>query len=132
MTENTSKITAGKMFMELLHKAETKDDLLRLARYALLNSPSQRKLCERNLPEEKTAVRLLAKVAEISAITGKDVSTDSMLIMIENTYQENNFGTPKQFKDDFKKAYPNEYGKNHEQDMAMLKLRHKMYNITAR
>ncbi len=113
MTDKSSKMTVGEKFVELLKDAEqNKDGLLRLARYVILNSHSGQTLSERKLPEEPTAINLLAKVAEINAVAGKDVSSDKMLMMIENAYQRNKFGTPKQFKEDFKKAYPKEFGED--------------------
>ncbi|MCI5635026.1 MAG: hypothetical protein MR350_06215 [Alphaproteobacteria bacterium] len=104
------KITAGQQFMKLLENAtKDKSRLLDLASAVIKHSHSKRGLKSRNLPDSESAVKMSASIAKFNAIAGKDVSTDGMLAMVANTYRQEGFGSPKKFKEDFKKKHPEEY-----------------------
>ena len=104
------KSTVGQQFVKLLDSvAQDKEKLLDLACAIIKHSPSHRCLKNRDLPDDETAVKMKASVAKFNALAGKDVSTDGMLAMIANTYRQEKFGTPKKFKNDFKKKFPSEY-----------------------
>lgn len=110
MTE-AKRQTLGQKFLEALQAAsKDKDQLLRLASIAIRMSPSHRTLTERKLPDDLTAVKMCAAPAEFNARRGKDLSTDGMLLMIMAAYSKHPKGAPKNFKEDFKKCYPAEYG----------------------
>ncbi len=104
------KITAGQQFIKLLDSAaKDKERLLDLASAVIKHSHSKRGLKNRNLPDSESAVKMSASIAKFNAIAGKDVSTDGMLAMVANTYRQEGFGSPKKFKEDFKKKHPAEY-----------------------
>jgi len=105
------KQTLGQKFLEALQAAsKSKEQLLQLASIAIRMSPSHRTLADRKLPDDITAVKMYATPAEFNARRGKDLSTDGMLLMIMTSYSKHPKGSPKNFKEDFKKAYPAEYG----------------------
>ena len=104
------KTTVGQKFLKLLNDvSKNKDQLLNLACAVIQKSPSHRALKDRNLPDDATAIKMIASVAKFNASAGKDVSTDSMLSMIIDTYRTEGFGEPKKFKNDFKEKFPKEY-----------------------
>src|SRR5574344_367612 len=108
---NNVKKTVGQKFLQLLEaSSKNKDGLLNLACAVIKNSHTKRSLVERDLPQEDTAIKFQATVAQFHAKTGKDVSSDGMLLMIEKTYHEKKFGNAKKFNNDFKKKFPQEYG----------------------
>lgn len=109
-------MTVGERFLEILKKTSEekipqakRHKLLNLAKAVIRRSPSQRGMKVRGLPESAEAIRMEAITAQFQARTGKDVSTDKMLMMIANAYRVNGFGSPKKFKEDFKKKFPEEY-----------------------
>ena len=105
-----NKTTRGQEFLKLLESAsQDKDKLLKLASTIIQYSPSKRGLKKRDLPDDETAMKMKASVAKFNAYAGKDVATDGMLAMIADTYHRNNFGSPKKFKEDFKRKYPQDY-----------------------
>lgn len=109
MTEH-KKTTVGQSFVNLLASiSEDKEKLLDLACAVIRKSHSHRSLKDRNLPDDETAVKMRASVARFNALAGKDVSTDSMLVLIADTYRQKKFGSPEKFKEDFKKKHPQEY-----------------------
>lgn len=109
------KVTAGQQFIKLLDSAaKDKDRLLDLASAVIKRSHSGRGLKKRNLPDSESAVKMNASIAKFNAVAGKDVSTDGMLAMIANAYRQDGFGSPKKFKEDFKKKHPAEYDKQPE------------------
>jgi hypothetical protein len=102
--------TVGQEFLKLLDEAKkSKDKLLNLADALIKRSPSKRGLKVRNLPQDETAVQMNATTAKFNAYAGKDVSTDGMLMMVENAYRVGKFGNPKKFHKDFAEKYPDEY-----------------------
>ncbi|MBO6281824.1 MAG: hypothetical protein J6N49_04765 [Alphaproteobacteria bacterium] len=118
------KITLGQKFLEALQAAsKSKEQLLQLADIAIKMSPSHRTLADRKLPDDITAVKMCAAPAEFNARRGKDLSTDGMLLIIMTAYSKHPKGSPKNFKEDFKKAYPAEYGveKTQKKDFSLLK-----------
>lgn len=120
------KITVGQQFIKLLENAvKDKNRLLDLASGVIKRSHSKRGLKNRNLPDSESAVKLNASIAKFNAMAGKDVSTDGMLAMIVNTYRQEEFGSPKKFKEDFKKKYPAEYDNNNAKT-ALLAVRRRM------
>ena len=111
MTE-AKRQTLGQKFLSALQAAEqSKEQLLILASIAIKMSPSHRTLEERKLPDDLTAVKMYAAPAEFNARLGKDLSTDGMLLMIMAAYSKHPHGQPKNFKEDFKKAFPEEYAR---------------------
>ena len=105
------KQTLGQKFLDALQVAsKDKEQLLKLASIAIRMSPSHRTLAERKLPDDITAVKMRAAPAKFNALHGKDLPTDGMLLMIMTAYSAHPKGAPKNFKEDFKKAYPEEYG----------------------
>ena len=111
MTE-AKKQSLGQKFLDALQVASrSKEQLLALASIAIRMSPSHRTLEERKLPDDLTAVKMYAAPAEFNARCGKDLSTDGMLLMIMAAYSKHPHGQPKNFKEDFKKAFPEEYAK---------------------
>mgnify|MGYP004681428131 CR=1 FL=1 len=123
------KITAGQQFLKLLDSAaKDKGRLLDLASAVIKRSHSKRGLIKRNLPDSEAAVKMNASIAKFNAIAGKDVSTDGMLAMIVNTYRQEGFGTPKKFKDDFKKKHPTEFDKQTEKTVLVAAQRRAVVN----
>ena len=111
MTEE-KKQTLGQKFLSALRAVEhSKEKLLQLASVAIKGSPSHRTLEERKLPDNLTAIKMSSALAEINANLGKDLSTDGMLLMIMAAYSKHPHGQPKNFKEDFKKAFPEEFSK---------------------
>ncbi|MBR2136406.1 MAG: hypothetical protein IJ852_00395 [Alphaproteobacteria bacterium] len=105
MTEK--KITLGQQFLKLLEQsAGDKKQLLALAAALIKRSPSHRGLEERKLPDDPTAIRMMAAAAKLNARLGRDVSTDGMLAMVMEAY-----GDPKKFKEAFAQKHPQEYAK---------------------
>ncbi len=120
MTE-AKKQTLGQKFLSALQAAEqSKEQLLRLASIAIKMSPSHRTLQERKLPDDLTAVKMYAAPAEFNARLGKDLSTDGMLLMIMAAYSKHPHGQPKNFKEDFKKAFPEEFAKAKENSSVFM------------
>lgn len=123
------KVTAGQQFIKLLDSAaKDKDRLLDLASAVIKRSHSGRGLKKRNLPDSESAVKMNASIAKFNAVAGKDVSTDGMLAMIANTYRQEGFGTPKKFKEDFKKKHPAEYDMQPEKAVLMMAQRRAAVN----
>ena len=123
------KITAGQQFIKLLDSAaKDKDKLLDLASAVIKRSHSGRGLKKRNLPDSESAVKMNASIAKFNAVAGKDVSTDGMLAMIANAYRQDGFGSPKKFKEDFKKKHPAEYDKQPEKTVLMIAQRRAAVN----
>lgn len=123
------KVTAGQQFIKLLDSAaKDKDRLLDLASAVIKRSHSGRGLKKRNLPDSESAVKMNASIAKFNAVAGKDVSTDGMLAMIANTYRQEGFGTPKKFKEDFKKKHQAEYDMQPEKTVLMMAQRRAAVN----
>ena len=123
------KVTAGQQFIKLLDSAaKDKDRLLDLASAVIKRSHSGRGLKKRNLPDSESAVKMSASIAKFNAIAGKDVSTDGMLAMVANTYRQEGFGSPKKFKEDFKKKHPAEFDKQTAKTVLMMAQRRAAVN----
>ena len=123
------KQTLGQKFLEALNVAsKSKEQLLTLASIAIRMSPSHRSLCERKLPDDITAVNMYAAPAEFNARLGRDLSTDGMLLLIMKNYAKLPKGSPKNFKQDFKKAFPNEYGNEKVYIRTQMTLSRGLYN----
>lgn len=118
MTEK--KLTIGQQFLKLLgQSANSRKELLSLAAALIKRSPSGRGLASRNLPDDPTAIRMVAAMAKLNAALRRDVSTDGMLAAVMEAY-----GDPEKFKEDFKTAYPKEYFMNKKENpLSLAKVR---------
>ena len=125
MTEK--KLTQGQQFIKDLDACQSKEDLLRLACVSIRHSHSQQGLETRKLWDSSSAVKMSAKYARINAEKGGNPfsykCTDGMLYMIMKKYEEDGYGSPKQFKEDFKKSYPDEYKQKSAADARIAPLR---------
>ncbi len=101
---------AQKNFAQTLELIQDKPEkLLELASGIIKCSHSHRGLKERKLPDSSTALTIPVHAARWNIEHDRLISTDDMLKMIMQKYDENGYGSPDIFKKDFCAAYPDEY-----------------------
>ena len=112
MTEE-KKQTLGQKFLSALERAkENKNQLLTLTSAVIRTLPQEGTLAEKKLPDTIGGIIVPAAAARINIQNNRIVSSDAMIMIIMKEYHDHGFGSPEKFKADFKKAFPQEYGKD--------------------
>jgi hypothetical protein len=105
------KKAAVQLFDAELEKCNDKASLLLLARDSIRVSESQCGLDERGLPRLEATLGLALRIVELGRMKNK-INTNGKLALIMHKYMQLKLGSPQDFHNDFKKAYPEEYYQN--------------------
>ncbi len=115
MTENLS---ISQQFLKDLDACQTKQDLLQLACFSLRRSTSQRGLEQRRL-KDWIVCEPIVHLLRVKARDGLKFTCDDKLKMIMARYDKFPNGSPLQFHEDFKQAYPQEYFMKNEKNIGV-------------